>query len=77
MVLDNATVHRTEDIQSLVSSRRNEIQYLPPYSPMLNQIEEIFSKVKLSARNILADSANQLNLKDVIEISLANVRKAM
>ena len=40
---------------------------------MLNSIEEVFSKVKLRARNILADSTIQLNLKDVIEISLANV----
>ena len=40
---------------------------------MLNPIEEVFSKVKFSARNILADSTNQLDLKDVIRISLANV----
>ena len=40
---------------------------------MMNPIEEVFSKIKFCARNMLADPTNNQNLVDVIEESLATI----
>ena len=40
---------------------------------MMNPIEEVFSKVKGSARNFLTESINCLNLEDIIIQSIATV----
>jgi transposase len=46
LVLDNASVHHSEEILELVDRYGVRIEYLPPYSPDLNPIEEAFSKIK-------------------------------
>lgn len=46
LVLDNAAVHRTEQVQTLCAEHGVRLLYLPPYSPDYNPIESCFSKVK-------------------------------
>lgn len=46
LVLDNAKIHHGDEILELADRFGVRIEYLPPYSPDLNPIEEAFSKVK-------------------------------
>ena len=46
VILDNASIHHVDEVCSLISATGALIRFLPPYSPDLNPIEEVFSKVK-------------------------------
>ena len=45
-MLDNAKIHYGGEILELADRFGVRIEYLPPYSPNLNPIEEAFSKIK-------------------------------
>ena len=51
VVLDNASVHHVDLVTRLISAMGALVWFLPPYSPDLNPIEEVFSKVKAYLRN--------------------------
>ena len=44
--MDNLSVHKTQDICDMIRQTGALIRFLPVYSPDLNPIEEMFSKVK-------------------------------
>ncbi|WP_216595581.1 IS630 family transposase [Myxosarcina sp. GI1] len=46
IIIDNATFHKGQSIQEIVSEAGCEIWYLPPYSPDLNKIERWWSVLK-------------------------------
>lgn len=46
VVLDNCSIHHLERIEQMITSVGALIRFLPPYSPDLNPIEFVFSKVK-------------------------------
>lgn len=46
LVLDNAKIHHNDEIHALVDRFGVRLEYLPPYSPDLNPIEEAFSQIK-------------------------------
>lgn len=46
LVMDNASVHHVERIEEIITGVGAKILYLPPYSPDLMPLEEVFSKVK-------------------------------
>ncbi|CRG92712.1 hypothetical protein PISL3812_09778 [Talaromyces islandicus] len=46
LVMDNASFHRTARLQQLCSEAGVKLEYLPPYSPDLNPIEEMFAELK-------------------------------
>jgi transposase len=46
LVMDNASIHHNLDIDDLLESRGMRIEYLPPYSPDLNPIENTFQVLK-------------------------------
>ena len=46
LVLDNACIHQGPELLELVDPFGVRIEYLPPYSPDLNLIEEAFSQIK-------------------------------
>ena len=46
IVMDNASFHHSERIEQMCSQARAKLVYLPPYSPDLNPIEELFSELK-------------------------------
>jgi transposase len=50
LILDNATFHKGEKIRELVESVGCELQYLPPYSPDLNKIENYWFPIKNRVR---------------------------
>ncbi|KAI8877127.1 hypothetical protein K501DRAFT_198837, partial [Backusella circina FSU 941] len=38
IIMDNAAIHKTDDIQELIESRGYKTDFLPPYSPFLNSM---------------------------------------
>lgn len=50
IVMDNATIHKTDKIRNYIQERGYKAAYLPPYSPLLNPIEEFWAKVKAGVR---------------------------
>ncbi len=52
VVMDNLSSHKRLAVRQLIESAGAELVYLPPYSPDLNPIELIFSKVKQLLRSL-------------------------
>ncbi|KAF7336106.1 Transposase domain-containing protein [Mycena venus] len=50
LVMDNARIHHGEEILLLAERFGVRIEFLPPYSPDFNPIEEAFSKIKAFIR---------------------------
>ena len=50
VVMDNASIHHVEEVSQHVLQRGALLHFLPPYSPDLNPVENIFSKVKAIIR---------------------------
>ncbi len=46
LVMDNASIHHLERIEEIITGIGAKIIFLPPYSPDLMPLEEVFSKVK-------------------------------
>ena len=45
VIMDNASIHHVDGVVALLETLGVLVFYLPPYSPELNPIEELFSKV--------------------------------
>jgi transposase len=60
-IVDNASIHKVQRVCDVIIESGNEILFLPPYSPHLNPIEEVFSKwkTKIKTRNVC--SVQELN----------------
>lgn len=52
VVMDNLSSHKRQRTRDLIEGAGAELAYLPPYSPDLNPIEMIFSKVKQTLRSL-------------------------
>lgn len=52
VVIDNLSSHRRSRTGELIRSRGAEVLYLPPYSPDLNPIENVFAKIKQCMRRL-------------------------
>ncbi len=46
LVMDNATFHKREDTQQAITNAGYILEYLPPYSPDLNPIEQKWAQAK-------------------------------
>jgi transposase len=46
IIMDNASIHRTERVQQLCATAGVILEYLPPYSPDFNPIEQSFKVLK-------------------------------
>ena len=60
VVLDNLSAHKNKAIRDLIESVGAELWYLPPYSPDLNPIEKMWSKVKAILRTLKARTEESL-----------------
>jgi transposase len=52
VILDNLSSHKGGRIEPMIAAAGAELRYLPPYSPDLNPIELIFSKIKQALRSL-------------------------
>jgi len=50
LIMDNLPAHKVRGVVEAVAEREARVLYLPPYSPDLNPIEMVFSKVKNELR---------------------------
>jgi transposase len=50
VILDNLAAHRHAEVQQRFADAGVELAFLPPYSPDLNPIENVFSKIKTLLR---------------------------
>lgn len=50
VILDNLGSHKSEKVRSLIRSAGAKLFFLPPYSPDLNPIEQVFAKLKTLLR---------------------------
>lgn len=50
VVLDNASIHKVDDVKRRIEETGAKVIYLPPYSPELNPIELAWNKMKTSIR---------------------------
>jgi transposase len=71
VVLDNLSAHGDKETQQLVEAAQARIQFLPPYSPDLNPIEKMWSKIKAFLRG--AKARTQEELYDAIGMALKGV----
>ena len=60
LVLDNLSAHKVAGIRELVTERRAQIFYLPPYSPDMNPIEMAFAKLDALLRHESARTIDAL-----------------
>jgi transposase len=52
VVMDNLSSHKTARVRALLARAGAQACYLPPYSPDLNPIEMVFSKIKQRLRTL-------------------------
>ena len=60
VVLDNLSSHKRERTRERIEAQGAELLFLPPYSPDLNPIEMIFSKVKQLLRSLACRNRKDL-----------------
>jgi transposase len=60
VVMDNLAVHKSEAILALIRQTGAEALFLPAYSPDLNPIEKMWSKLKNILRSLEARTAEAL-----------------
>ena len=60
VVLDNLSSHKVAGVRQAVEARGASLLYLPPYSPDLNPIEQVFSKLKRLLRTAAARTVDAL-----------------
>jgi len=65
IILDNASIHNENEIKEKCQNHGVFCQFLSPYSPMFNPIEEVFKDIKHNIRTLFATTYRQ----NIINIS--------
>ena len=75
-ILDNCSIHHANTVQELFEDAGIVLIYLPPYSPDLNPIEEVFHSVKsyLKAHEELVDV---VRIESLVQSAFNSVDTAM
>jgi transposase len=60
VVLDNLAAHKVAGVQDAIRAVGASLLYLPPYSPDLNPIEQLFAKLKALLRKAAARTKEAL-----------------
>ena len=58
--MDNLSAHKSQKVEELINSCHTELRFLPPYSPDLNPIEKMWSKVKQILLGLMARAEESL-----------------
>ncbi|QDV34695.1 hypothetical protein ElP_25890 [Tautonia plasticadhaerens] len=74
VIMDNLGSHKTAEVRRLIEAAGAEVRYLPPYSPGLDPIEQMFSKLKAWLRK--AKARTVATLIDAMGEALRAVRPA-
>jgi transposase len=60
VVLDNLAAHKVDGVHQAIRAAGASLLYLPPYSPDLNPIEQLFAKLKALLRKAAARTRDDL-----------------
>jgi transposase len=60
VIMDNLGSHKVSGIREAVAARGASVRYLPPHSPDLNPIEQVFAQLKALLRKASARSLEAL-----------------
>ena len=60
VVMDNLSAHKSQKVEKILNDCHAELRFLPPYSPDLNPIEKMWSKVKQILRGLMAREEESL-----------------
>ncbi len=60
VIADNLSIHKDRESEALINACGASLEFLPPYSPDLNPIEKMWSKVKTHLRATKARTQNKL-----------------
>jgi transposase len=71
VIMDNLAAHKDDETLALITAAGAQVVFLPAYSPDLNPIEKMWSKVKNSLRR--AEARTALELHHAIASALAEV----
>jgi transposase len=72
--MDNLSVHKSQNACDAIKKKQAELLFLPAYSPDLNPIEKMWSKVKQILRDIKARTYEELlaGVKTALNLVSAN-----
>jgi transposase len=60
VIMDNLSAHKNKEVKSTIESVGAHLRFLPPYSPDLNPIEKMWSKIKSILRTLKARTEETL-----------------
>ncbi len=60
VIMDNLSSHKVPGVREAIEAAGAQLSYLPPYSPDLNPIEQVFAKLKAILRATAARSIDTL-----------------
>ena len=60
VVIDNLGAHKVEGVRQAIEARGASVLSLPPYSPDLNPIEQVFAELKQRLRTAAVRTINDL-----------------
>jgi transposase len=60
LIMDNVRFHKTELVRNLIQSHGHNAVFLPPYSPFLNPIENMFNQWKSLIKRSEPKTVDQL-----------------
>lgn len=60
VVMDNLSSHKVAGVREAIEGAGAQVRYLPPYSPDLNPIEQVFAKLKTLLRRTQARTVEGL-----------------
>lgn len=63
VVMDNLSSHKVAGVEKMIESAGAQVLYLPQYSPDLNPIENVFSKLKTMLRKLKLRTMEELGNK--------------
>ncbi|MCL1876402.1 MAG: IS630 family transposase [Synergistaceae bacterium] len=77
VIMDNLTSHKVKGVADLIATTGAKVVYLPPYSPDLNPIEMLWSKMKAYLRktkvrvkellnNVISDALACISISDIL-----------
>lgn len=71
VIMDNCSIHKSDELDAMITAAGARLIYLPPYSPDFSPIENCWSKIKSILRRIGART--YADLLKALEIAFADV----
>ena len=70
VVMDNLAAHKVSGVREAIEAAGASLLYLPPYSPDLNPIEQLFAKLKALLRRAATRTKDALwtAIGDLLEV---------